>query len=89
MPFTSLRPWSSRALNAEGRPLIPHQAGGLGRRAEGLGKLGWAGVELGKGEVKRGDKGKGSEPEITEWRGGGGTSPRRGGEPGAEMTGRR
>lgn len=45
------------------------------------------GVELGKGEVKRGDKGKGSEPEITEWRGGGGTSPRRGGEPGAEMTG--
>lgn len=49
----------------------------------------WGGAELGKGEVKRGDKGKGSEPEITEWRGGGGTSPRRGGEPGAEMTGRR
>lgn len=61
MPFTSLRP-RSWALNAEGRPLIPHQAGGLGRRAGGLGKLGWAvgGVELGKGEVKRGTKGKGA-----------------------------
>lgn len=48
--------------------------------------VGGGGVELGKGEVNSGDKGKGSEPEITEWRGGGGTSPRRGGEPGAEMT---
>lgn len=37
-------------------------------------------MELGKGEVKRGDKGKGSEPEITEWRagGGGGDEPEEG-----------
>lgn len=41
------------------------------------------GVELGKEEVKRGTKGKGASPKSPS---GGGTSPRRGGEPGAEMT---
>lgn len=48
--------------------------------------VGGGGVELGKGEVNRGTKGKGASPKSPSGGVEGGTSPRRGGEPGAEMT---